>query len=208
MNYYYYSRISSVGQSAQRQIENFKNHGHVANNVYIDKIQGNVPFMERPEASKLFDEVTSSEKPVTIVIDSIDRLGRNLADVLKTIELFNENKVNVESIKEGFNTLLVDGRVNPTAKLIIGVMGSIAEMERTRIKERTREGIAIAKASGKYSGRKVGTTQSDEKTLTKHSVVAMKLKKGLSIKDVASITGNSTTTVNKVRKILVSRDEM
>lgn len=138
----------------------------------------------------------------TVVIDSIDRLGRDLVDILNTIELLSNNSVNVESLKEGFNTLLPSGEVNPTAKLIIGVLGSVAEMERTRIKERTREGIEIAKAKGKYTGRKLGSTESTAKLIEKHDIVVKKLKKGLSVREIVKITGKSSATVIKVKKAL------
>ena len=170
--------------------------------MFIDKIQGNVPFFERPEASKLFDTVTSTDgNDITIVIDSIDRLGRNLIDILKTIEIFTANKINLKSIKEGFETL-VDGKENPMAKMVCSVMGSIAEMERNKIKERTSEGIQIAKAQGKFKGRKVGSIQTNERLLARYPVLVQKLKKGLSVRDVAEMTTCSTTTVMKVKKAL------
>jgi DNA invertase Pin-like site-specific DNA recombinase len=208
-NFYFYSRISSVGQSATRQIMNFKGHiGFDNNKVYVDKIQGNVPFLIRPEASKLFDQLTSLKEPVTLVVDSIDRLGRNLLDILNTIDLFTKNGISLKSLKEGFTTLLENGKENPTAKLVISVMGSIAEMERNRIKERTSEGINLAKAKGKYTGRKVGSIQSIEKTLLRHVDVATKLKKGLTVRDISIITGKSSATITNVRKILVMRSEI
>lgn len=201
--YFFYSRISTATQSANRQIENFKAHeGFVPSKVYIDKVQGNIPFMQRPEASKLFDSVTSLNEKVVVVVDSIDRLGRNLLDVLKTIELFTANGISLKSIKEGFTTLLDNGKENPTAKLVISVMGSIAEMERNRIKERTTEGIAIAKAKGKYQGRKLGSTQTTEKMLQRHADVVKKLEKGLTIREIAQITGKSTATIQKVKNVL------
>jgi DNA invertase Pin-like site-specific DNA recombinase len=201
--YYYYSRISTVGQNSSRQIANFKAHGHVdVNNVFIDKIQGNVPFFERTEAVKLFLSITSTNaENRTIVIDSIDRLGRNLIDILKTIEVFTSNGINVKSLKEGFQTL-IDGKENPMSRIVISVMGSIAEMERCRIKERQYEGIVIAKAEGKFRGRKIGSVQSNERLLERHPIIVQKLKKGLSIRDVAEITKASTTTINKVKKVL------
>ena len=162
--YYFYSRISTVGQNTGRQITNFKSHGEFkAENLYIDKVQGNVPFLERPEASKLFDIATSNKSEnTTIVVDSIDRLGRNLIDILHTIERFTSNGINLKSLKEGFETL-IDGKENQMAKIVISVMGSIAEMERNRIKERTAEGIKIAKANGKYKGRKIGSVQTNKR---------------------------------------------
>lgn len=201
--YFYYSRISTIGQNSSRQIANFKTHGHVnATNVFIDKIQGNVPFLERPEAVKLFVAATATQlNGRTIVIDSIDRLGRNLIDILKTIDVFTTNGINVKSLKEGFETL-VDGKENAMAKMVISVMGSIAEMERNRIKERQNEGIVIAKAEGKFKGRKVGSVQSAQRLLERHPIIVQKLKKGMSIRDVAELTSTSTTTVNKVKKAL------
>jgi DNA invertase Pin-like site-specific DNA recombinase len=207
--YFYYSRCSTIHQTVNRQLKTFRNHGHVnESNVYIDKIQGNIPFLERTDANRLFDDITSIDGNRTLVCDSIDRLGRSLKDVLNTIELMTKNNVNIESIKEGFKTLLPDGKVNPIASLLTGILGSISEMERIKIKERTAEGIALAKSSGKYKGRKIGSTQSDEKTLERHLDIVSKLKKGLSIRDVQAITGKATSTVSKVRKILLKRGEI
>lgn len=198
---YFYSRISTTGQNSERQIANFKKlEGYNASNVFLDKIQGNIPFMERPEASKLFDLVSEQENS-TIVVDSIDRLGRNLIDILNTIELMTSNGINVKSLKEGFETL-VNGNVNPMAQIVISVMGSIAEMERNRIKERTEEGIKIAKAKGKYKGRKVGSIQTNERLLERHPVIVQKLKKGLTVREISEITGKSTATVMKVKKVI------
>lgn len=203
MQYYYYSRTSTVGQNSSRQLENFKAHGHVkAANVFIDKIQGNVPFFQRPAALKLYDSLTSSEGANrTVVIDSIDRLGRNLIDILNTIEVFNNNQINLKSLKEGFETL-IDGKENPMSRIVVSVMGSLAQLERERIRSRQQEGILIAKAQGKFKGRKVGSVQTPEKLLARYPVVVQKLKKGLSVRDVSELTTKSTTTVMKVKKAL------
>jgi len=206
--YYFYSRVSTVGQNASRQTETFKTQPHFdSRNLFVDKIQGNVPFLERPEASKLFDAVTSSGGNATVVVDSISRMGRNLIDILQTIELFNKNGINLKSVKEGFETL-IDGKVNPTARIVVSLMGSIAEMNRLQIKEAAQEGIQVAKALGKFKGRKVGSTQSDDRLLERHNIVTKKLKKGLSVRDIVDVTGRSSATVVKVKKVLVKRGEL
>ncbi|AVR44795.1 transposase [Christiangramia fulva] len=206
---FFYSRISSITQNGSRQMENFKKHSQWnPETFYIDKIQGNVPFLERPEASKLYNRMTSvdpGKAEIKIVVDSIDRLGRNLMGILQTIELFNSQKINLQSLKEGFETR-INGKENPVSKIVVSVMASIAEMERNRIKERTREGIQLAKAKGKYRGRKVGSKQTDERLLQRHPVIVEKLKKGLTVRDVAAIANKSTATVVKVRKTLVKRE--
>lgn len=211
MSVFFYSRISSISQNPQRQVFNFKQHPNFdVKNLFIDKIQGNVPFMERPEAIKLFNAVTSADKTQlnTVVVDSIERLGRSLLDILNTIQLFTMNKINLHSLKEGFSTLLEDGRENPMAKLVVACMGSIGELERNKIKERCAEGVAIARGAGKYTGRKFGSNQSNEKTIQRHSDVALKLKKNISIRDISAITGKSTATIIKVKKILIQRNEL
>lgn len=208
MKNYFYSRISTTTQNSSRQIENFKTQeGFNTQNLFLDKVQGNVPFLERPEASKLYDEVTTlkGKEQITITVDSIDRLGRNLIDILNTIQRLTANGINLKSIKEGFQTI-VDGKEKQMAKIVISVMGSIAEMERNRIKERTSEGIKIAKASGKFKGRKVGTIQTDNRLLERHTNIVKKLKKGLSIREVSELIGCSTTTVVKVNKVLKVRE--
>ena len=208
MELYFYSRVSTTSQSATRQIENFRRFPSFnPQNLFIDKIQGNVPFMERPEAARMFDLLTdtkSLKKERTVVIDSIDRLGRNLLNILHTIRTFTDVGINIQSHKEGFQTI-INGKENPIAQIVVAVMGSIAEMERSRIKERTREGIAIAKAAGKFRGRKPGSVQSDMKLLERHPVIVSKLKKGMSFRDISSITGKSSATISKVKKTLLKR---
>lgn len=209
--YYFYSRVSAISQNATRQQVNFFRQipEFDAKNLFIDKIQGNVPFLERPEASKLFDITTNdTSSKRTIVIDSIDRLGRDLIDILSTIERFTKNGINLKSLKEGFETLLDNGKENPMAKMVVSVMGSIAEMERNRIKERQAEGIALAKALGKFQGRKIGSTISDVQILERHQIIVKKLKKELSVREVAEIVNCSTTTVMKVKKILDKQNKV
>jgi DNA invertase Pin-like site-specific DNA recombinase len=207
MNYYFYSRTSTVLQNSARQIETFKNHeGYDPSRLFVERIQGNVPFMERPEAVKLFDEITNKLEPCTVVVDSIDRLGRNLLDILHTIELFTKNKINLKSIKEGFNTLLDNGDVNPMAQLVISCMGSIAEMNRNQIKQRAMEGIKVAQALGKFQGRKIGAVQSDEKLLQRHQTIVKKLQKGMPMRDITQITGSSSATICKVKNVMINRN--
>jgi DNA invertase Pin-like site-specific DNA recombinase len=206
MVFYFYSRTSTVLQNSARQIETFKSHeGFDSSRLFVERIQGNIPFMERPEAVRMFDELTNQSERCTVVVDSIDRLGRNLIDILHTISLFTQNQINLKSIKEGFTTLLDNGDVNPMAQLVISCMGSIAEMNRNQIKTRAMEGIKVAQALGKFKGRKVGATQTDEKLLQRHQSIVKKLHKGISIRDISEITGASSTTICKVKKVMANR---
>ena len=206
MIYYFYSRTSTVLQNSARQIETFKNQeGFDSSRLFVERIQGNIPFLERPEAIKMYDEITNQTESCTVVVDSIDRLGRNLIDILNTIDLLTKNKINLKSIKEGFTTLLDSGDVNPMAQLVISCMGSIAEMNRNQIKQRALEGIKVAQALGKYGGRKVGAVQSDEKLLQRHQTIVKKIQKGVNIRDISAICGASSATIIKVKKVMTNR---
>jgi DNA invertase Pin-like site-specific DNA recombinase len=206
MVFYFYSRTSTVLQNSARQIETFKSHeGFDPSRLFVERIQGNIPFMERTEAVRMFDELTNHSERCTVVVDSIDRLGRNLIDILHTIDLFTKNHINLKSIKEGFTTLLDNGDVNPMAQLVISCMGSIAEMNRNQIKTRALEGIRVAQALGKYQGRKVGAIQTDEKLLQRHQTIVKKIQKGISVRDISEITGASSATICKVKKVMANR---
>jgi len=205
----FYTRISSVkGQSDNRQLENLKKiEGYDAKNLFADKIQGNIPFLQRPQASLLFDLVTSveEEKEVDIFCDSIDRLGRNTVDILQTIELFTKNKVNIIFLKEGFSTLMENRLENVSARLVLSVMSSIAQQDRERIRMRILEGIQIARANGRYCGRRPGSVQTDEKLLMRHQDIVLKLNRKWSVRAISHATGKSFQTICKVRKVIEKR---
>jgi DNA invertase Pin-like site-specific DNA recombinase len=187
-----YIRVSTTEQNTDRQ-EKFDGK------VYIDKISGSTPFAERPQAKKLL-----SNKEITEVhVHSIDRLGRNTLDIMQTIQNFTSIGINVVSDKEGLNTI-VDGKENPIAKMMIGILGTLAEFELSRGRESKAEGIANAKLKGVYMGRKKGTTESIDKFVNKASTQAILkyLKQNESTKRTALLSKTSEGTVKKVKKLI------
>ena len=187
-----YIRVSTIDQNPDRQLR-----VDIEKN-YIDKCSGSISFSERPEAKKLLANTDVTE----LVVHSIDRLGRNTIDIMQTIQHFTNSGINVISEKEGLNTL-IDGKVNPIAKMLIGILGTLAEFELTRIKERQAEGIAKAKLRGEYKGRSTGA-ESIEKFVNKASTesILKYLRQGESINRSAKLSGTSPGTVKKVRKLI------
>ena len=151
-----YIRVSSLDQNPDRQLR-----VDIEKN-YIDKCSGSISFSERPEAKKLL----SNTKVTEIVVHSIDRLGRNTIDIMQTIQHFTNLGVNVISKKEGFETI-VNGKENPVSKMLIGILGTLAEFELSRSKERQAEGIAAAQKRGAYKGRPSGTVEDIENFMSK-----------------------------------------
>lgn len=191
-----YNRISTANQKLERQLAK-ANEGET---LYNDVISGSVPFADRPQAIKLMDAISKNEIDY-ITVSSIDRLGRNLLDVLNTVNYFTDNEVNLLVENLGI-TSLVDGKPSSTFKLIVSVMGNVAEMERETMLERQREGIALAKAQGTYKGRVRGSIEDSKDFLAKHKTVIKYLKKGNSIRNTAELSKVSPATVQKVKKFL------
>lgn len=191
-----YIRVSTLEQNIDRQAEK-------GLELYIDHVSGSTPFKERTAAKRLLNDI---DKGIIneVQVHSIDRLGRNTLDIMQTIELLTSKGINVISKKEGLQTL-VDGKVNPVSKLMIGILGTLAEFELTRSKERQAEGIAKAKAKGVYVGRNTGSVESKETTLNKakNTYIANQLSKGFSMNSIRMKTKDKfgTCSINTVRKI-------
>jgi DNA invertase Pin-like site-specific DNA recombinase len=188
-----YIRVSSEGQNISRQDDK-------GLFCYVDVCSGSVAFKDREEGHILMH---MAEKVTEIVVHSIDRLGRNTIDIMQTIQYFTNKGVNIISEKEGLQTI-VNGKENPVAKMMIGILGTLAEFELTRIKERQAEGIAKAKARGEYVGRAKGTTE-DITTFTNKKgtqAILRYLRQGYSINKTALLSETSTGSVKKVKKMI------
>jgi len=195
-----YIRVSTTEQNTGRQETNSKEFSK----VYIDKVSGSVKFSERKEASKLLNDIENgliSE----IHINSIDRLGRSIIDILTMIEYFNQKSVKVFVENIGMFSL-IDNKPNPSFKMIVSVLGNVAEMERNNMLERQKQGIELAKAKGVYSGRLYGTKMTDNEVLTKYKVVVRELKNGESLRRASKIGGCSLGTAQKVQSILKQKE--
>lgn len=191
-----YNRISTANQNLERQLaKQFPNEA-----IYNDVISGSVEFRKRPIGEKLYNDVVNGQINY-ISVSSIDRLGRNLLDIISTLEFFNENMVVLKVENLGLESI-VNGKINPTFNLIISVMANVAQMERETLLERQREGIAIAKAKGVYKGREKGSVESDEEILSKYKDVVKFLKMGKSLRDISGRCNLSLGTVQKVKKVL------
>ena len=136
-----YVRVSSFDQNPERQLE-----GVSLNKVFTDKASGK--DTKRPELEALLAFAREGD---TIVVHSMDRLARNLDDLRRLVQMLTKRGIRIEFVKEGLH---FTGEDSPMANLLLSVMGAFAEFERALIRERQREGIALAKK---------GSTQNSEK---------------------------------------------
>jgi DNA invertase Pin-like site-specific DNA recombinase len=194
-----YVRVSSLDQCSDRQRVNDADFDFVIE----DKCSGSIAFFEREggkEIKKLIDAGVLS----SLSVWQIDRLGRDLRDIMNTIHYFNSFNVPIKFVAQGLTTLDHEGKENPISKLIISILGIVGEMERNQIKERQREGIRIAKLKGSFKGRKVGSKEDVLSFLSKekNKKAVDYLKKGFKSVEVSKLTGLNVNTITKIKKAL------
>jgi len=139
-----YIRVSTVEQNTGRQTEQMK--GEHLDVTFTDRVSGK--SLDRPELDKMLKHVRAGD---VVVCQSMDRLARNLRDLRTLVDDLTDRGVTVKFLKEN---LVFTNEANSTAKLMLNIMGAVAEFEREMLLERQREGIALAKAEGKYRGGK------------------------------------------------------
>jgi DNA invertase Pin-like site-specific DNA recombinase len=148
-----YIRVSNVMQNEARQIEALKKYN--AEKTFMEKISGK--DTNRPQLQAMLEFVREGD---TVVIHEFSRLARSTKDLLEIVESLNNKGVQLISNKENLDTS------TPTGKLMLTMIGAIAEFERQQLLERQREGIEIAKREGKFKGRQV--KEIDEATFSKY----------------------------------------
>jgi DNA invertase Pin-like site-specific DNA recombinase len=136
-----YIRVSGFDQNPERQLEHVE-----LSRVFTDRASGK--DTHRPQLESLLTFVRQGD---TVVVHSMDRLARNLDDLRHIVQSLTKRGVRIEFVKEH---LVFTGDDSPMANLMLSVMGAFAEFERALIRERQREGIALARQRGAYRGRR------------------------------------------------------
>ncbi len=177
-----YIRVSTVQQNTVRQLD-----GIELDKVFVDKCSGSTT--DRVELQRLKEYVREGD---TVVVHDISRLARDMKDLLGLIEFFNSKSVAVQFIKEnmGFSA----DKSNPMNELLLNLLGSVYQFERQMLLERQAEGIAKAKAAGKYKGRAA--------TVDKQVILDC-LAGGLSIRKTAQKLGIGVSTVQRAKAALM-----
>lgn len=192
-----YIRVSTEEQNIGRQEINAKDFSK----TYVDRVSGSVKFSERKEAKKLLADIEAGLISEVHIL-SVDRIGRNIIDILTMVEFFNNKSIKLFVENIGMFSL-IENKPNPSFKMIVSVLGNVAEMERINMLERQRQGIILAKAKGTYKGRLYGSRMSDEEILNKYKIVVRELKNGESLRRASKIGGCSLGTAQKIQRLMV-----
>ena len=196
-----YVRVSSNSQKVDRQVE----EGDRTRYSFFleEKVSGKTKLFQREKGS-IIKELILEGKIDVVSIYSVDRISRNLKDLLSVIDFFHENGVALQIDNLGI-TSLVEGKVNPSIMIIVQMMGAFSQLENEWRKERQMEGIRRAKEKGVYEMREHHRRRETKKEfLNKHRKTIELIEKYPSMKnlELAKLGGVHFNTITKIRKMI------
>jgi DNA invertase Pin-like site-specific DNA recombinase len=200
-----YSRVSTISQDFKRQTEELlefsKNMNYEVVSIFEEKISGGKTNEERPQLMEMINFIKSN-KIDKVLCWELSRLGRNTIEVLKTIQLLNENCISLYIKNHNIETLNDKCEINPMSQFLIQILTSVSEMEKTQIRQRIKSGYESFRKNGGKVGRKEGFKKDNETLLTEHKDVVKLLKQGYSVRKTMKLTDKSSGTIQKIKKLI------
>ena len=184
-----YARVSTEEQNLDRQLDQLIDYGVDKRNIYMEKITGTK--RDRLELNKMIDELQEGD---TLIITDLTRISRSTKDLLDIVEKVKEKGASIKSIKDDWLDTTSD---NPYNAFLLNIMSGLSQLERDLISQRTKEGLASARARGRNGGR-------PSKQNEKGDTVRLLYNGGMKIVDIVRETGLSRSTVNRIIKKLSS----
>lgn len=172
-----YARVSTLDQNLDRQLDQLNEQG--CERIFKEKITGTK--RERPELDKLLDQLRSGD---TIIVSELSRLSRSVKDLFIIVDIIKQKNANLKSLKEPWADT-----TTPQGKLMFTIFAGISQFERELISQRTKEGLASARARGKKGGRPSKSQKDIELALK------MYISKEYSISEINKATGVSKTSL-------------
>ena len=174
-----YIRVSTIGQNSERQLADVK-----LDKVFEEKVSAKT--MNRPKLQEMLEFIREGD---TVIVHDISRLARNIKDLHELVETITALGVTLKFKKE--NLVFTGDKQDAMSQLMLSMLGAVYQFERSILLERQREGIAIAKKAGKFTGRPA--------TVDTQAIIDA-LKGGNSISKTAKLCGVSKSTVQRVKK--------
>lgn len=204
-------RVSTDRQDYQRQVNELQDYcmkvGWEVVSVFTNKVSGVKSIEERTELQDMIRFIKENDVSRVVCLE-VSRLGRNTLESLKVIQILNENKVSLFIKNYNLETLNLDGTPNPITSLITTILLEISSMERLTIRERMKSGqeqyISKCKREGIKMGRPTGYRKLDDSYKEQYSKEISLLKKGISLRNIQSITGTSVNTLRKLKRMFLN----
>lgn len=200
-----YARVSTQGQDYERQLSELRQYadrmGYDVVKTFSEKISGAKRIAEREAMSELLSYI-EEYRVDKVLIYECSRLSRRAVDFLQLVETFTEQGISLYILQNGLETMLPNGEVNPIATLVLGILAQFNSMERNLIRSRMESGYNNFRSNGGKVGRKEGYQKSLDDYRTEYAEEMRLLKRGYSIRNIHKITNTSTTTIQKLKKII------
>lgn len=200
-----FARVSTTIQEYDRQVNELtalaqsKCWGVEA--IFCEKISGAKSNAERKELTRMIEYV-QAHKISKVAVTELSRLGRDTLQVLEVIERLNELGISLYIQNYNIETLNEDGTINPMSQFLITILAEVARMERKTIRERVESGYNNYRANGGKVGRREGYRKSEEAIKGQYAEEMRLLRKGISLRNIAKITGTSVNTLRKCRGLI------
>jgi DNA invertase Pin-like site-specific DNA recombinase len=205
-----YSRVSTSIQDYKRQTEELLSYSKKMNydvvSIFEEKVSGYKKNEDRPGLIDMISFIKEN-KIDKVLCWELSRLGRNTIEVLKTIELLNDNCISLYIKNHNIETLNDDCKINPMSQFMIQILTSISEMERTTIRQRIKSGYDSYINNGGKVGRKEGFKKDNTIFLNENKEIIKLLKQNYSVRNIMKITSKSSGTIQKVRNLLLNNNE-
>lgn len=200
-----YARVSTAGQDYDRQLAELRGYAsrmrYEIVKEFSETISGAKKVAERDALTDLLKFVNENQVDKVLIYEC-SRLSRRITDFLNVIDFLTERRISLFILQNGLETLQADGSVNPIAQLVMGIISQFNSMERELIRSRMQSGYNHFRQQGGTVGRKVGYRKSADELRAQYSKEIQLLRKGLSLRNIAAITGTSTGTLQKIKKII------
>lgn len=201
-----YARVSTNSQDYERQIIDLRDYANRMDYVVVkefsEKISGVKKIAEREQLSELLNYVEAHHIDKVLIYEC-SRLSRRIVDFLQVIELLTEKGISLFILQNGLETLQADGKPNPIAQLVLGMIAQFNSMERGLIRSRMESGYNHFRDNGGKVGRKTGYHKSQEEMREEYAEEIRLLKKGISLRNICKITHTSVNTLRKVRDLTI-----
>lgn len=202
INVVIYARVSTQRQDYDRQLTELKAYaekqGYTILKTFSEKVSGAKKVEGRRSISELLDYVKSHSVNKVLIYEP-SRLSRRIVDFMTIIETLTEAGISLYIHNNGLETLLSDGKINPIANLVLGILAQFNSMERSLIRSRMESGYNTYRAKGGEVGRKTGYRKSTEQMKSEYAEELRLLRKGYSLRNVQKITGTSINTLRKIK---------
>jgi DNA invertase Pin-like site-specific DNA recombinase len=200
-------RVSTLKQENDRQISELQSYadakGFEVVEICREQVSGDADEIDRHGLHRV-EELARAGTIRKVLVHEISRLARRNSIAHRFLEILDAHGVSLYWHQQGIDTLLPNGKRNPSAGIMFALLAEMARAERETLSERIKSGLEEARRKGRKLGRPEGSKASRKELLSKHADIVRKLKEGHSVRNTAKITGKGGSTVQRVKAVLAA----